>query len=56
MEFIKSLLKVREGKYKREHGGHRWNLQAERVYFSSPGAFKIYTNQWKGRNQVIPIQ
>jgi hypothetical protein len=26
-----SLLKVRERKYKREHGGHRWNLQAEKV-------------------------
>jgi hypothetical protein len=25
-----SLLKVREGKYKREHGGHRWYLEAER--------------------------
>jgi hypothetical protein len=23
---IRSLLKVREGKYKRDHGGHRWSL------------------------------
>jgi hypothetical protein len=24
-----SLLKIREGNYKREHGGYRWNLEAE---------------------------
>jgi hypothetical protein len=29
-----------EGKYKREHGGHRWNLEAEKACFSPPGAFK----------------
>jgi hypothetical protein len=27
-----SLLKVREGNCKREHGGPRWNLEAKRVF------------------------
>jgi hypothetical protein len=38
----RSLFKVREGKYKKEHGGHRWNLLAERACFSSPADFKIF--------------
>jgi hypothetical protein len=42
-----SLLKVREGKYKKEHGGCRWNLQAERACFSSLGAFKTYPKKKK---------
>jgi hypothetical protein len=50
-----SLLNVREGKCKREHGGPRWSLEAERVFFFSD-AFKTYTNLWERRNQVIPIQ
>jgi hypothetical protein len=29
-----NVLKVREGKYKREHDGLRWNSQAERAFFS----------------------
>jgi hypothetical protein len=37
-------------------GGHRWNLLTERACFSSPGAFKTYSNLWEGRNQVISIQ
>jgi hypothetical protein len=37
-----SLLKVREEKYKREHGGHRWSLLAERVSFSFLGTFKNF--------------
>jgi hypothetical protein len=45
-----SLLKVREGKYKGEHVGHRWNLEAERAYCSSPDAFKAYDNLWEGYN------
>jgi hypothetical protein len=28
-----SLLKVREGKYKRGHGGHRWYLEAEKAEY-----------------------
>jgi hypothetical protein len=28
-----SLLKVREGDYKREHGEPRWNLEAEMLFF-----------------------
>jgi hypothetical protein len=51
-----SLLKVTEGKHKRDHGGYRWNLEAERACFFSPGAFKTYSNLWEGRNQVISIQ
>jgi hypothetical protein len=35
-----SLLKVREEKYKRDRGGPRWNLEAGRACFCSPGAFK----------------
>jgi hypothetical protein len=51
----RSLLKVREGKYKREHGRYRWSLMAAKVHFPYPGAFKIYPNLWEGRNQVISI-
>jgi hypothetical protein len=51
-----SLLKVREGKYKRSMVGLRWNLEAEKACFSSPGAFKTYAYLWEGKNQVIPIQ
>jgi hypothetical protein len=39
-----SLLKVREEKYKGEHGGHRWSLLAEKDSFSFSGTFKTYTN------------
>jgi hypothetical protein len=42
-----SLLNIREGKYERELGRHRRNLEA--------GAFKTYANLWEGRNQVISI-
>jgi hypothetical protein len=35
-----SLLKVREGKCKREHCGCRWNLEAKRACCFSPGAFQ----------------
>jgi hypothetical protein len=35
-----SSLKVKEGKYKREHGRHRWNPEAERLSVSSSGALK----------------
>jgi hypothetical protein len=45
-----SLLKVREGKYKKEPGGHSWNLQAERACFSSPVAFKTCANLWERYN------
>jgi hypothetical protein len=45
-EYKRSLLKVREGKYKREHGGCRLSLLAERVCFSFTGY----------ANQVNPIQ
>jgi hypothetical protein len=31
-----SLLTVREGKYEREHGGLRWNLEAQKACVSSP--------------------
>jgi hypothetical protein len=51
-----SLLKVREGKYKRGHGGTRWKVGAERESFSFPGAFKTYANLWEGKNLVIPNQ
>jgi hypothetical protein len=51
----RSLLKVRKGKYKGEHSGHQWNLEAKRASFSFLGTFKSYTNLWEGRNQVIPI-
>jgi hypothetical protein len=44
-----------EGNYKRKHGGPRWNLEAERGYFSSPGVFKVYANLGEGRDQVISI-
>jgi hypothetical protein len=51
-----SLLQVREGNYKREHGGPRWKLEAETVCISSPGAFKTYADLWERRNPVILIQ
>jgi hypothetical protein len=51
-----SLLKVREGNYKREHGGPSWDLEAEKACFSSPGAFKTFANLWEGRNLVVPNQ
>jgi hypothetical protein len=41
-EFNWSLLKVREGNYKRGHNGSMWKPEAERVCFSPPGAFKTY--------------
>jgi hypothetical protein len=47
MEFIKSQGSV---------VGPRWNLEAERVCFSSSGAFKTSANLWEGRNEVISIQ
>jgi hypothetical protein len=50
-----SLLKVREGNYKREHGGPQWNLEAERACFSSPGAFKIYAHLWEEPGDSQPI-
>jgi hypothetical protein len=42
-----SLLKVREGKYKGNMMGPRWNLQTQRAFFSFLGDLKIYTNLWK---------
>jgi hypothetical protein len=48
-----SLLKVREENYKGSMVGPRWNLEAERVWFSSTGALKIYANLWEGKNLVI---
>jgi hypothetical protein len=33
-----SLLKVRKGNYKGEHGGHRWNLEVEWACFSFSSA------------------
>jgi hypothetical protein len=39
-----SLVKVRVGVYKREHGEFIWNPEAERACFSSPGAFKACDN------------
>jgi hypothetical protein len=50
-----SLLKVREGKYKRKHGGAQVEFGV-RTCFSSPGAFKTYANLWGGKNQEIAIQ
>jgi hypothetical protein len=32
---VMGLLKVREGNYKMGHGGTRWKLEAERVFFFS---------------------
>jgi hypothetical protein len=51
-----SLLKVRKGKYKGEHGRSRWSLPAERVCFCFSGAFKTYDNLGEREKQVIPIQ
>jgi hypothetical protein len=48
-----SLLKVREGKYKREHGG---NLEAEEESASLLQVLLKLTNLEEERNQVIPIQ
>jgi hypothetical protein len=62
-----SLLKVREGKYKRECGGHRGNLEAESLRFSflvllkltlsyqkgEPGDFYPIINEWEGA-WVVP--
>jgi hypothetical protein len=48
--------KLGKGNTKGNMVGPRWNLEAERACFSSPGVFKTYTNLWEGRNQVIPIQ
>jgi hypothetical protein len=48
-----NLLKVREQKYKREHGGQQVQ-SAVRECFSFSGTFKTYANLWEGRNQVIP--
>jgi hypothetical protein len=39
-----SLLKVREGKYEREHGGAQVESGGRGACVSSPGDFKIYTN------------
>jgi hypothetical protein len=36
------------GKYKRERGWHRWNLEAKRECFPSPGTFKTYADLWEG--------
>jgi hypothetical protein len=44
-----SLFKVRE----REHGGAQIDLEAEKVSFSSPGAFKTCAHPWEGQNQLI---
>jgi hypothetical protein len=49
------LLKVREGKYEREHGEAQMESRAESI-LPSQGAFKTYANLKEGRNQVIPIQ
>jgi hypothetical protein len=45
-----TLLKVREGNYKREHGGPRWKLEAEIACFSFLGAFKTNADLWEGKN------
>jgi hypothetical protein len=49
---VMSLLKVREGNYKRRPGGTRWKLQVERD-FSFSGAFKTSANLWGGKNLEI---
>jgi hypothetical protein len=50
-----SLLKVKEGKYKTEHGGAQVE-SGGRACFSFPGDFKVYASLWGGRNKVISIQ
>jgi hypothetical protein len=50
------VLKVREGNYKRSHGGTRWKLEAKRACFSFPGGLKTSANPWEGKNLVIPNQ
>jgi hypothetical protein len=37
-----SLLNIKKGKYKREHGWYRWSLLANRECFSPSGTFKTY--------------
>jgi hypothetical protein len=49
------VLKVREGNYKRSHGGTRWKLEAKRACFCSLGTFKTYDNLWGGKNKEVPI-
>jgi hypothetical protein len=44
-----SLLKVREGKYKRKYGEAQVE-SGSRACFSSPGTFKTYAELWEGRN------
>jgi hypothetical protein len=43
-----SLLKAREGNYKREYGGPRWNLEAKRA-FSLQVLLKPMPTYGKGR-------
>jgi hypothetical protein len=53
MEFIKSQgREIQKGAWWAQvvSGGR------ERESFSSPDAFKTYTNLWERRSQVIPIQ
>jgi hypothetical protein len=46
-------LKLGKGNTKGSIVGPRWNLEAERMCFPSPGAFKTYADLWEGKNQVI---
>jgi hypothetical protein len=48
-------LKFGKGNTKRSIVESRWNLEAEKAYFPSPGAFKTYVDLGERRNQVIPI-
>jgi hypothetical protein len=43
-----SLLKVRERKYKMEHGGPRWTLEADRMCFSFQELLKPALTYGKG--------
>jgi hypothetical protein len=63
-----SLLKFREGNYKREHGGCRWNLEAERAsllqvllklmltYGKGGARWFPSNNHWVGGVWVVPSQ
>jgi hypothetical protein len=51
-----SLLNIKKGKYKGEHGGAQVEAGSQECVFLSSCAFKNYNNLWEGRNQVIPIQ
>jgi hypothetical protein len=46
-----SLLKIRKGKFKRELGGCRWNLEANRACFSPPHTLKLTLFKTMGREE-----